>query len=279
MRLAGKSISVVFVFVTAIAAFAAEDGFTTKPESIDPTLRSTPLEADRIAPTNPAKNPPLQSEPGKTDYLLYNYVSGGHANPILYLKIPHEFVGADEPRHEWGVWMILWYPEMTGPLNPVNKGRGGCLGWCNGMISMSIENWKDRGYTVVENDARHFDREMAEAQASKEEKPLSIYTKMAVDGYDEVYEVKYPYLSAGSTELIYINRSKNAGEAFYTICKPNATSPSCQVNITLDNKYNIRMKYTFSMSMLNERAKIDKAVRDLVSGFVVTMFEAPAQQR
>ncbi len=149
MRFLG--ILAAFVCAAAIAAFAAEDGFKTKPDSIDPILRGTPLEADRIAPTNPAKNLPLQSEPGKTDYLLYNYVSSGHANPILYLKIPHEFVGTQEPRHEWGVNMIVWYPEMTGPLNPANKGRGDCLGWCNGQISMSIENWEDRSYTVVGN--------------------------------------------------------------------------------------------------------------------------------
>ncbi len=80
-------------------------------------------------------------------------------------------------------------------------------------------------------------------------------------------------------KLIFINRSQSAKEAFYMICRPNVRSPGCEVNTTLDNKYNVKMQYTFSMSMLNERAKIDKAVRDLVSGFVVTMFEAPAQQR
>jgi hypothetical protein len=270
-----KTVKAWIAALALTAAFAASaaagDGLKQSPGSTDPVLRNTPLETDRLSPMTPAKNLPLQTEPGKTDYLLYTGIPSDRLNPILYLKIPHEFTGgAAEPEHNWGVHLIAWYPEMTGTFNPANKQRKDCPGWCKGKISLLIANWKDRGYTAAGTMLQHLYKDIARAKNSKEEKPLDIYTKKTISGFDEVYEAKFPYLGDDSTQLIYVKRSKDGKILFFAKCFPNARNPGCRAVLNIEEKYNTFVEYTFSMSLLNEWEKIDKSVRDLVSSFIVT---------
>lgn len=243
-------------------------------ESGDPVLRTAPLEPDRVMPANPAKNLPLQTEPGKTDYLLYNDIPSERNNPILYLKIPYEYTGGESlPVHNWSVNLVVWYPEMTGPFNPANRGRKDCAGWCKGEIMLSIENWKDRGYTVIERRLKVLQEDMAFEQASKPEERLTIHTKLQVDGFDEVYEINEINFPKGNIHRVYIKRSVNGDVEFYANCVPYAISPACEVELNMIELHNIYVSYAYSMSAFNDWKALDNKVRDLVKSFVVAIFD------
>jgi hypothetical protein len=217
-------------------------------------------------PANPAPNLPLQTEPGKTDYLLYNDFLERN-NPILYLKIPYEYTNSEkDPVHNWGVNIIVWYPEMTGLFNPVNKGRDKCLGWCKGRILLSIQNWAEYDYTIFERRLEVLRKDMNE----KKNNNLSIYIEKKHREFDKVYEVHH---KDGDIEKIYIKKTSKHNPAYYITCNVNAPSPSCTVKININKPHRIYLRYTYSMTLFSKWKVVDDKIRKLVSGFVARSFD------
>jgi hypothetical protein len=216
-------------------------------------------------PANPAMNLPLRTEPGKTDYLLYNDFPEGN-NPILYLKIPDEYTGGNkEPVHNFGALFTVWYPGMSGSFNPANKGSKDCTGWCKGEISLLIHNWSGRDYTIFDRSAEVFHRNMAE-QTTK----TAIYTKIKNDEFDASYEIRR---NDGDIRLIHMKKPRHKQPAYYISCHKSAPSPSCTVDININTPYYMHASYTYGMALFSQWKDVDAKVRSLITSFIVTSFD------
>jgi hypothetical protein len=253
--------------LAAIAAWSLSRVDTdTLPPSLHRLLFPIEIEADRVGPQNPAKNFPLQTQRGKSDYLLYN---GTYPNaPILYLRIPYEFVGkASRPVHKYGTFFTVWYPEMTGSLNPANHERRECSGYCNGGILLLIRNEglyllgaAHVGWLGLQGDMQRLAKD-----------PDFTYTKL--EGhvpFEEVYEERLPN---GKRELYYIRKSPEGAYLHFAHCWPDDPSPSCTAYMNSPTHRAIDIEYSFSMDHFEDWTAVQEAVARTVDSFVVDLFD------
>jgi hypothetical protein len=239
----------------------------------DPLLGHVPLERDRVSPNNPARNPPLQTEPGKSDYLLYNHLKQDDPHtPIIYMKIPEQYAGKSrKPVHGFGLHVVIWYPEMTGSLNPANSERQKCLGWCNGRISMLIEN--NIGLkTTPEVRAQILFENMEKEKASKS--PAAAYTKMdsAYPGEDIFLENHLSGGDAGKKFMYFLRRSKDGRVIHYAECMPDDPSPGCLAFMELPAHPGVSIEYSFSLELMKTWSDVQDRITRTIELLFVTTF-------
>ncbi|MBJ7534336.1 hypothetical protein JDN40_09495 [Rhodomicrobium vannielii ATCC 17100] len=93
----------------------------------DPLLSVVPLEQDRVGPGAPLKPLALETQPGKADYFLYNYsLQEDPTTPILYLRIPFEYVGeVSKSVHKFGVHFTCLVSGNDGFAQPGQQAAEG----------------------------------------------------------------------------------------------------------------------------------------------------------
>ncbi|MBJ7534335.1 hypothetical protein JDN40_09490 [Rhodomicrobium vannielii ATCC 17100] len=157
---------------------------------------------------------------------------------------------------------------MTGSLNPANKQRKECLGYCNGGISLLIENraniTKMRAYVrwlMLYGDMKRLKND-----------PNITYTKFeGRDPFEDVYEKRY---SHGKRERYYIRKSPEGGYLHFAQCSPDVPSPSCTAYMNLPSYRDVSVQYSFSMDHFKDWTAVQDAVARTVDSFVVG-FVAP----
>lgn len=245
----------------------------------DPLLKVVPLEQDRVSPSNPAKNLPLQTEPGKADYLLYNHLRQSEANvPILYLKIPEEYIGASPaPVHNFGMHFYIWYPEMTGSLNPANQERIKCLGYCNGKIHLMIENTIGLKLSAQAS-ANVFHADMD--RHLQDNKQHYSYVTIKNDGIEEIY-IKRGMAKAieGDTSIVFIKKNLEGKYVDFIECEPNTPSPGCTAFLNIGDNAGVSVEYSFSMSMLKDWKVIRDAVERIITSFSPSFVQPEIRKR
>lgn len=113
-------------------------------ENPDPVLRRAHLDKRRVG-ADRTKRPGL--EDGVIE--IYEPDSKQDLNdpptdvPPIVLKLPEKFrTGTSKGVvRDWGAYLMTYYPSFTSPRDPENANYGlNCVGYCNGQISISIEN-------------------------------------------------------------------------------------------------------------------------------------------
>jgi hypothetical protein len=110
----------------------------------DPVLRRAHLDKRRVG-ADRTKRPGL--EDGVIE--IYEPDSKQDLNdpptdvPPIILKLPEKFriYPSNGVVRDWGAYLMTYYPSFTSPRDPENASYGlNCVGYCNGQISISIQN-------------------------------------------------------------------------------------------------------------------------------------------
>jgi hypothetical protein len=161
--------------------------------------------------------------------------------------------------------MVIWYPEMTGSLNPANKYRSKSPGFYNGKIRMSIKNWEGSNTTIFERAKEALINDVSQSKKGD----FVTYFKKENDEFDLVYEI---HEGNKADRIIYVKEPRDEKGGYFITCYVNRVSSACTVEITLDKAQNITVEYTYSEKLFHKWKEIDAKVRKLVSSFVVTSF-------
>lgn len=86
------------------------------PGSVDPVLRATPLEKERIRPDR-GNRPEISAVSGKQTIVLHPFMpkKEGEPDPLIVLRVPDEYFAGGQRREPWDVYglnLIIDYPSM-----------------------------------------------------------------------------------------------------------------------------------------------------------------------
>ncbi|WKW52016.1 hypothetical protein [Rhodomicrobium lacus] len=169
--------------------------------------------------------------------------------------------------HKYGTFFTVWYPEMTGSLNPANHERRKCSGYCNGKLHLNISNTAQS----IRTDAHAGWLGLQRAMERLSKDPDYTYTKL--EGrvpFEEVYEER---LSNGKRELYYIRKSPEGAYLHFAHCWPDAPSPNCTAYMNSPTHPTVGIQYSFSMDHFEDWTAVQEAVARTVDSFVVGLFD------
>jgi len=269
MRLSSIRLSAGLMLAVASIGTACAQTPTGDPRnSIDPALRIAPLEQERIRPPDNPNDPVAPIESGRSRYVI-SFVGMHPYNPAtaVYLSIPEEFVGPDNGKQVscFGLNIRTWFPEMTGPRNPLNRGRGDCAGWCDGEMLISIANGSGYSKTLPQRRAGMVDDNLAPSHAP------SAFDYSEAGNFNGMRFVRALNLNRNfpDTDRDYFFEQDSKGEVVSLMeCDVTAVSPSCHVFTTSDNDKALEINYVFSRVLLGKKDEIRRSVLGLVESFV-----------
>lgn len=236
--------------------------------SIDPALRIAPLEQERIRPPDNPKDSVAPIESGRSRYVIFPVGLNSH-NPetAIYLSISEDFVGPDSGRQvsSFGLNIRTWFPEMTGPRNPLNRDRGNCAGWCGGDMLISIANGSSYSKTSPQRRAAMVDDNFAPSHL-----PSALdYSEAGNFSGMRFVSARNRNRNFPEVDRDYFFEKDSKGEVVSLMeCLVTAVSPSCKVFTTSDTNKALEITYVFSRSLLGKKDEIRKSVLSLIESFV-----------
>jgi hypothetical protein len=258
-RVAGAAIVALNIcgFVTSVNAQHA-----TVPENVDPILRITPLEVQRIRP-EPTPELRIPSLPGTQTIVLQEYVPTLPASqriaPVV-LHIPDVFFAktTSQAAEVWGMNLQVQYPSMA-PL-----GRLGVrTSWFGDELLLHLEiNRRPSAEARVEMLRRIM------AEEANRDSHLALYApRDAPSEYSEAYTIIYPKLPPSREEWDFIETEFDGRIASFTTCVPKLPNPSCSLFTRIDKNSTIDMQLTFNMKFWDDRKTVVDSVKALVGSF------------
>jgi hypothetical protein len=262
------------VCVLCAAAFSAVAQPSTDPSApSDPLLRVTPLEQERVAPTNKGNFPEPTVEAGKRRYLIGSYHPGSPEPPTyIYLSIPEEFVGPDRGTvYAWGLNLWVRYPDLVGVHNATANfsaiGPDGLVR--SDAILLSISNGignlapaAEAGFNALQEQHIH----------NPVWNPSFRYTISNFGKLHVVHEIpndKGKTAKEVFTKDYYTLFDEHQTPIFFVECHPLVSVPSCMAYFSVTKDGGINIKIMFDMTLLPQWIELKTSFTDLVNGFIV----------
>lgn len=203
---------IAFLFFAVLSPVSLAQNNLPNSSSADAILRHLRLERERVSPI-PTPNLNISAPPGKQAVVLrpYDRQAPPSEQPVL-LHIPSVFFSkpVDAAVEVYGINLLIQYPSM----NRYFEKYGGCSGWCEGKILLSLENQNATVTLAVKR------RRQEMEQLSSTPEPLISYVRVAPPSdYDEAYEVIYNKWKDGA-------RYKSLYWAYDGVCR---VSSSCSI--------------------------------------------------
>jgi hypothetical protein len=240
----------------------------------DPLLSAVPLESERVQPSLDAKLPSFPAEPGTKRYILFNdTLPPGRPGKALYLRVPSEYAGDDsrEPVRAWGLNLLVHYPDMTGPRNPINKGAlGVCAGGCPGEKLISI-------YNKIGSDLFG---------------PGIRYANLEDDMHNPIFMGRVTYSDIPSTKftlvvnetvggnsqnitnaLFYLQKKPDGSVGFFARCSYNTKVHLCIAYAASTKSPGVEVQYNLHLEDIDDWERIQGTVLGFVDLLIVGVFD------
>jgi hypothetical protein len=204
---------------------------------------------------------------------MFNYdlsnkpIRPGETREALYLSVPTEYAGIDgsEPMRSWGLHLIVHYPDMTGVLDPRNRGRlGTCAGYCPGEMDILITY-------------RHGNAKSGAAAWLTYYDNLKTNPAFRSDRYVET--TKLPFTNVvtkiiNSDETNPLNQRQflvKSGDSisFFAVCSYNTPTHLCKGYTSAHVIPDVELEYTFLLEDVSDFQSIQDKVVDFVDSLLV----------
>lgn len=240
----------------------------TVPGSSDPLLRVTPIERERIRP-EPTPGLDVRSLPGRQAVVLRAQPHPDRpARPPVVLQLPAALFERTTARasEQWFIYFMLRYPQML----PWHKSGPDCLGFCQGMMMLSLNIYPQ---PIPQFEADRVRAELRNGATMPEAERLRVITPVEpLPGYTEAYEEFLPTRAApqlASRDTIYI-RERDGVVDLFTRCATSARFPACKTSFQARANPMLTVSFTIAQTHLGELVALQQQIADWVDASLVS---------
>jgi hypothetical protein len=232
------------------------------PGSLDPVLRMTPLEKERIRPDR-GDRPDVSPVPGKQTFVLHPYLpkKGGEPDPLIVLRVPDEYFAGAQRRKPWDVYglnLIIDYPSMKrGDLAE----RGGKCD--QNLIILGIEYYSKGRKPVADFARRGLDMWKDVISKGSKHKIERIDNDL---GYDESF-LETDLTADRISKRYYVKKDEAGIAQEYIVVREDVPCRGASFEFKCSPQQSLELKYDLRIDHWKDRAEVKNKICGLVESF------------
>lgn len=241
----------------------------------DPLLRDVPLEESRVHPSLSGTIPDFPSSDGSYRLAMFNESKRDNPPRAIYFRVPEEFMIADRLKvyRVWALNLLVHYPEMTGPRNPVNRGKiGVCPGPCPGDMLITIANRIGDPLVGAARRALALEEEMTGKFASPH---LLRFVDMPSGAFTRIVRrenIRFPENSAQNNMYYFVTNGIGSHE-FMAQCSHLSPVQLCTAYTESRTYLGLDVRYTFLQKDIGDWRVMQNRVLSFIDGIAVGIFD------